>query len=141
MLKKNYTHLFFQFFTSLVDSSGIYHDLIDLPSLPPPPLPLHPMKPLSPPPHLSFPDQKQHLFDAFVVVGTFPGFEAGPPTSTSPSQPPWPTAGRYSRYIACFLQIHQQPILPALPFSLCSTLSEDWCLVLCPESALEKLSM
>jgi ariadne-1 len=23
---------------------------------------------------------------------------------------------RYSRYIACFLQIHQQPILPALPF-------------------------
>jgi hypothetical protein len=48
----------------------------------------------------------------------------------------------YSRYIACFLQIYQQPILPALPFSLCDTLSEDWwCLVLCPESAHEKLSM
>ena len=25
--------------------------------------------------------------------------------------------------------------MPALPFSFCDTLSEDWCLVLCPESA------
>jgi hypothetical protein len=44
-----------------------------------PPPPLNHMKSLPPPPRLSFSDRKRHLFDAFVVVGTFPGLEAGPP--------------------------------------------------------------
>ncbi len=50
---------------------------MDLSSLPPPNPPSHEV--LIPPPCLSFPDQKRHLFDAVVVVGTFPGFEAGTP--------------------------------------------------------------
>jgi hypothetical protein len=81
MLTKKFTHLFFQIFASLVDSSGdICHDndIMDLSSLPAPPAP--PSHEVSlPPPRLSFIYQKRHLFDAFVVVGTFPGFKAWPP--------------------------------------------------------------
>jgi hypothetical protein len=68
----------------LVDSSGdIYHNNDGFIIIaPPPPTPLHLMKTLFPPlPVIS--RSKMAPWDAFVIVGTFPGFKAGPPPSAT----------------------------------------------------------
>jgi hypothetical protein len=119
MLTKTFIHIYFSNFLHLlliplVTPTMIMIDCHCCPSPPPAP----PSHEGSLPPLACHFQIKTAPWDAFVVVGTFPGFKAGPPPSTvgaaSPALPVlWPlaTAAAVARWAAQVSAISATPLM------------------------------